>query len=180
MNAAYTIWNEPLQNLCQARSSFYRTLVVSLLEDFCSLPRVEPARDSVKQATYHWLEYLLISPEWASPNRSFVFKDLRREVMESCLLNPLLWTHKLANLMLESGDEQFRKDWMGMYKASIASDREENIPKEQEDGDVGNVDDTMDVTEPESDTKHNGPANPVNAGGWRLWEGPWVPRPIGQ
>jgi ribosomal biogenesis protein LAS1 len=172
MKAGYAIWDEPLQELCETRPSFYRTLTMALVEDLSSFPTVDPAHDSVKEATFHWVQHLLASQEWASNNRTFVIGDLQREVMETCLLNPFLWTHRLARVVLDDGDDQFREDWFGMYNVSISgkSETEEHDQESnKENSNSGDV--SMNTTEPDSG---------INRGGWKPWKGEWAPRPIGK
>jgi hypothetical protein len=146
---------------------------MALVENLSSFPTVEPAHDSAKEATFHWVQHLLTSQEWASNNRIFVLGDLRREVMETCLLNPFLWTHRLARVVLDDGDDQFREDWIGMYNVSIGGKSEtEEHDQESNKENNNNGDVSMkDTTEPDGDIKQ---------GGWKPWKGEWTPRPIGK
>jgi ribosomal biogenesis protein LAS1 len=179
MTAGYVIWDDPLQKLCIKRIPFYKSIVMTLMTELGSPTQTEPEADAEKEAIFHWLEHLLISTQWTRERKSyFVIEDIRPEIMELCLLYPTLWSQRLAKVLLKNGDEEFRRDWTDMHNASASTNNLLDSSTRQ--NETGSKDTEMiDIDESKGNTILSYSDTPSSIGGWRLWDGPWTPRPIG-
>ena len=178
MNAAYMIWDEPLQKLCDERTMFYKSIVMSLLGELGSSFSAVPDEDVGKEASFHWLKHLLTSTKWKSERSAvFALRDLRTEIMEFVLLNPSIWSFRVAEMLLQNEDERFRQDWTAMYNASKISSNQRPLSASQSETHPEDID--MVDAVPSKETNLGILDSPLTNGGWKLWEGSWTPRPIG-
>jgi hypothetical protein len=70
---------------------------------------------------------MLFAEEWAAVRSHALHDDLPYRdhwnrlyslVMEECILHPMVWTYRLAEQLLENGDEAFRVLWERFYVSS--------------------------------------------------------------
>jgi hypothetical protein len=167
------IWDEPLQTLCRECTLFFKSLVITLMTDLCTLKGTEPEDDREKQAQFAWMIRLLTSPKWLDQRTAlFAIEDLRPGLIEVCLLNPCIWSQKLARVLLDNGDKMFRRDWTDIYNVFVMTSERDNAQVIEPGGQVAGMNDMSSPTGIE-------PTQYLKAGGWKLWDGPWTPRPIG-
>jgi hypothetical protein len=182
MNAAFLIWDKLLRKLTEQRPSFFESLVRSMQTVLDASLSSMPDSPWEQDAIYQWQWHLLSSKKWNNAQlRFWQVEDLPSQLIEACFLNPNPNTQQLAKLLLEQGDGDFRRNWTALYNASFGvdlpegNDRDDEDETEDEDGDEemedGGLESSL-VVDSDSDAEHAGR-------GWKLLEGPWIPRPIG-
>jgi hypothetical protein len=199
MKAAALIWDTLLQKIATSRASFYTALVNRLLDELMKPSAADPNFDTTKSAIFRWLVHLLSAREWEAI--SVTQNDLKTQIVEASLLSPAAWTHKLAKEIIERADHNFRELWAPLYAASLFATSmedpetlhgprmfdEDKKEKEDEIADVamGDEYEPVDARRNASVTVVHAPGQKTNTAnvptdrGWQLWEGGWVPKPIG-
>jgi hypothetical protein len=165
MNTAFRFWNANLQDMSAKMPRLYRLLLLELQDSLARPNNLDPETDTGKQAIYMWIENLLLSPSWLQFRSTINMNDIYAQLIESNLLSPTVWTHRLSKVLLENSNDAFRQDWKSQYQASIG-----NLDTE---GAIQEADDSP-LFQAESTNQHQ------QNGGWRPYEGVWTPRPIGQ
>ena len=178
MNAAYLIWDDPLQRLCRERIPFYKSIVMALAAKLSTVAHTKSESDTENEAIFFWLEHLLLSTQWTNERGTFfAVEDFRPEIMEHCLLHPSVWSQRLAKYLLKSGSEEFRRDWADMYNASNINISHQELFRMQKGASTKGIE-SADSLESKQEPISNYPDS-LAMGGWKLWHGPWTPRPIG-
>jgi ribosomal biogenesis protein LAS1 len=202
MIAASLIWDGLLQTITTSKPKFYSSLINRLLEELIKPSATDPNFDKDKSALFQWLVHLLCSREWEAI--CDFQDDLKTHVTETSLLSPTVWTHKLAKAIIDRADEGFRELWAPLYEASIfggaievaglpgdltvhdkaMQDKETHaVADEETDDERGGAGISLSSTISLVDVGVSGPTatltNISTDRGWRLWEGGWVPKPIG-
>ena len=152
---------------------------MALMAELGSLTHTEPENDTEKEAIFFWLEHLLISTQWTTERKTFfAMEDFRPEIMEQCFLYPSVWSQTLAKTLLKTGGEEFRRDWTDMFNASnISIDHQESF--EMQIGTSSKDTEMTDILESKQTPVSSYSDSQPTTGGWKLWHGPWTPRPIG-
>jgi hypothetical protein len=177
MNAAFLIWDKLLLKLTEQRPSFFESLLRSIQTALDSSFHMSSDSTLEKDIIYQWQWHLLSSKKWQSSQQHFwQSEDFPSELIEACYLNPNPWTQQLAKLLLGQGEDDFRQNWTAMYNASFGV----NPPEEIERNDRDDEDEKMGDTEQESPLAVDSDSDVEHSGcGWKLLDGPWIPRAIG-
>jgi hypothetical protein len=205
MKPAYLIWDDLLQTIAEKRRSFCSVLSEGLLNGITrhSMGRGDGFQ---KEALLQWLLHLFATLSWKKAWDSS--DDLSTTIMETCITHPGNWSKKLARAMLDIADDGFKDQWQPYFETSFLDisgsedDASLNIDSQyNQDPNFKASTETDDQTSrvacpqtrahhlrrsekvhkseamsPET-TKYVGEPKPGS--GWRLWEGGWVPKPIG-
>lgn len=168
MATAFRFWDSDLlllaaqlQRTVRPNTLFCNHLLLafqsSLVEDSVLVPETDPG----KRCTFLWIEHLLTSGTWKSHQEVAHARETYEQLMESCLGCPGFWTHKVMKLLLDAGDQDFRRRWTRSCRASGAA-----VDLADSDTPPEDVEDTVAID--------------VVEGSWRPYQGIWTPRPIGQ
>lgn len=193
MKPAYLIWDGLLLAIAAKRRLFYSMLANSLLTGVTG-DSVRTDDGFRKGALFQWLRHLVTTPSWQKAMGSS--DDLRTTIMECCLTNPGSWSKTLARAVLDDSDKDFRDQWHPFFETSfldVLEPYDEAPPPPSLKGNNLNkaVDHKANTRSMDASTipHKNQPApsettekktSIVKArSGWRLWEGGWVPKPIG-
>ncbi|OAL46715.1 Las1-domain-containing protein [Pyrenochaeta sp. DS3sAY3a] len=130
--------------------------------------------DAVKEGMYEWLVHVLLSDAWKSARQNWR-GDLVQSVLEKCLVEPGVWSLKLARAIVDRGEGVGdREAWRAVLDA--AGDEEMDMDDGNKDGggseDVEMIETAKPVTLETEKTKEKtqGPQKVL---------GLWRPRPIG-
>jgi len=201
MKPAFLIWDKLLQTVAANRQSFQTVLVESLLNGVTHVSPFDVDDDHEKSALLQWLLHLVTTSSWHTAR--FSSDDLRTTIMETCLLTPGFWSNKLASAVLRVSDSEFKELWEPLIEVSVldGSDPTGDITVSSEDassptntperrsqvgdqsfGDASHASDEIKSTyknHPLSLKTKKEAASAKRGSGWKLWEGGWVPKPIG-
>jgi len=189
--------------IANGKPQFYTSLVNVLLEGLVKPSGMDPNHDYIKGPTYQWLVHLVTSQKWGATCESQ--GDSQTLIIETSLLNPTTWTHRLAREILRRADEDFRQLWAPLHEASVSSEfvgeddlsparpvdnsQSASNPKRKRDAVVERENEISNKSprftragaiatiEPSGPTSGRQESYPDR--GWRLWEGGWVAKPIG-
>jgi ribosomal biogenesis protein LAS1 len=187
MNAAFVIWEKLLRKLTEQKPNFFESLIRGLQTALDALSHTKPDSAPEQDAIYQWQWHLLSSKKWNdSQQRLWQTEDLPSELIEACFLDPNPNTQQVAQLLLNRRDDDFRRNWTALYNASFGVDlpkeierRDKDDEDEAEDEDE-EKDEEMGDAELESSLVLDSDSDAEHAGrGWKLLEGPWIPRAIG-
>ncbi|KAJ9658560.1 rRNA-processing protein las1 [Coniosporium apollinis] len=186
MTGAFLVWNGLFTVLALRLDSFLEALVLHLVNRLIGPSDFNADEDALQEAMYKWVSNMLLFPRLAT-----TFRNLKTSVIETCILNPDVWTLRLAEELIHYSDKDFRGQWLPALEAcKLASGDSEDEQMADVDRSVhvtsvagnGGGDSTEEaaVTDaskgqfPPSDSlaKHTRP-------GWHLWPGFWLPTPIG-
>jgi ribosomal biogenesis protein LAS1 len=178
MKAAFLIWHEPLNHFMNRSFSFYTQLLTALQDRLLDLSSTLEAHISEGNAVLEWIVNLLTNKNWSISEA--VRQDALDEVMEFCLLNMSLATAKLSGQLLSQRDPDFRSTWArlcenAMLAAAIAP-LDENIFLSNNSSEVQASSSSSSYSEEQGISDRDGEST---AGGWKLLQGVWTPRPIG-
>ncbi|KAE9962368.1 hypothetical protein BLS_000424 [Venturia inaequalis] len=192
MKPAYVVWDDLLQTIAAKRPSFYSTLIENLLNGI-SLNSVNPEDEVRKRALVQWLLHLMTVNSWQKSLRPS--EELRSTILERCVTHPDSCSKRLARAVLDKSDKDFQDQWEPYFEISfldIDSEDDEAPPPRhgQSDKPGKHFDHKPNMARPESSIgprKHRPLASDIpneapvlkEVGGWRLWEGGWLPKPIG-
>ncbi|QDS77169.1 hypothetical protein FKW77_001767 [Venturia effusa] len=196
MKGAYLIWDGLLQTIAAKRRLFYSTLTEGLLNRMT--PDSMTAEDgTLKEAPYQWLLHLVTATSW---QKYLQHSDsVRTAIVERCITHPDVWSKRLARLIIDGSDNDFQEQWEPYFESSfldVKSEEDKATPPRH--GQNNNIDeitamsldhkpygpslntpiDLRNDRDFPSDLKHETPSVKAESG-WRLWEGGWLPRPIG-
>jgi ribosomal biogenesis protein LAS1 len=206
MKPAFLIWDRVLQAIAVSRQACYPTLLSSMLDQITEAPGVDGPTKSKKNALLQWLVHMLTSASWVAISQPS--EHVNTNIMESCLLNPNIWTQKLAKIILDRSEEDFQRLWGPMYEASLLDAQDslvDTLPTENSIGKTHQAGTTFLEADIDDETSNRMVLLPdyspsVNSrdfnstlvsipqshnfnfnegSGWTLWEGPWIPKPIG-
>lgn len=204
ITVASLIWDVLLQAITKSKSTFYISLVNQLLEELIKPSAMDANIDDFKSAIFQWLVHLTTAKGWKKV-ASVSQHDLQTQIAETTLLTPSVWGHKLVKAIVDRADEEFRELWGPLYEASTFDEPTEEMPLpsdgpktnlSESDIETSSANSDLDMDDERShDTVPSKKARlQINAGktspqvptakrtsecGWSLWEGGWVPRPIG-
>lgn len=193
MKPAYLIWDDLLQTIAAKRPSFYSALTETLLNGIThdSMNTDDEIR---KRALVQWLLHLMTTTSWQKSSRPS--EELRRTIVERCVMHPNSWSKRLARVVLDDSDHSFQKQWNPYFETSffdIESEDDEAPPPRHGRSDklakssdhklnIPRLDSSIEPRKHRLFASNNIPnkAPTLEAeSGWRLWEGGWVPKPIG-
>jgi len=162
--------------------------------------------DYQKRALLQWLLHIVTTSSWHTAR--FSLDDLPTTIMEACLITPGFWSNKLAKAILNLSDNEFKQLWEPLLEVSFFNGRgavdnplsslsevssrdtslvtrigAENMLSRnahQQEMSQG-LDDAVSShsTGPMYVQTEEMGATPTRASGWKLWEGGWIPKPIG-
>jgi hypothetical protein len=194
MKAAYLIWDKLLQDLVDRRHNLYIAIVTRLQAELDSPTQIDPTSDPEKDAIFQWLSHLFTSKKWihTKGGRSS-HESLSAEVMENCLMSPNTWSKKLGKVLLDHSNDVFRQNWTAIYNASFDESLSEEHDQEMESSDYIALDEEDDEAISDQDLGMTDyitgtgikaenvdlDVHPERRNGWKLLDGPWIPRPIG-
>lgn len=198
MKAAYLIWDVLLQTIAAKERLFYSTLTESLLNGITQ-DSDDTADGFRKRALLQWLLHLLTSTSWQKSQYSS--DELRSTIMERCITHPDSWSKSLARAVLDGSDNNFQEQWEPYFETSFLdvesegeAEDEAPPPRSRQSNNFDEPTKTSDhkpnirsldtSTEPRknrilpSEIKSKAPSVRESSG-WKLWEGGWLPKPIG-
>lgn len=198
MKAAYLIWDVLLQTIAAKERLFYSTLTESLLNGITQ-DSDDTADGFRKRALLQWLLHLLTSTSWQKSQYSS--DELRSTIMERCITHPDSWSKSLARAVLDGSDNNFQEQWEPYFETSFLdvesegeAEDEAPPPRSRQSNNFDKPTKTFDhkpnnrsldtSTEPRknwkvpSKIKSKAPSLRESSG-WKLWEGGWLPKPIG-
>lgn len=190
MAGAFVVWNGFLTALALRLDKFLETLVLHLVNYLVRPSDSNAENDALHEAMYKWVLDMFL---WRSLERDhrITVRNLKRSVVETCILNPDVWTIRLAGELIQFSDEDFQEQWLPALEAcklsfgdpededmaDVDSSVHMNSVASNGDGDFTEEARVADVSEEkfapsDSVAKHTRP-------GWHLWPGFWLPTPIG-
>lgn len=177
MKAAFLIWQDALTHFARHELSFYTDLLEALQSHLMEL--LSSTSDVGHISTVEqWIVYLLTDHSLALAIPKTVRQDALNDTMEFCLLNTSPATARIADKLLFQGDREFLATWSRLFETSIVPSN--TSPKQQDVATMQGIVEGLD-TDLDEDSEHEASAKikTVNAGGWKLLQGVWTPRPIG-
>ncbi|KAL9096885.1 MAG: hypothetical protein Q9165_000849 [Trypethelium subeluteriae] len=208
MTGAFTIWDPLLLDLAsKLPRSFLPTLLTSLLDQLTPSATSGSGldSDSSHDASHAWILHILTSGAWADVRRRRRdAEELQILVMRACLLGPGHWTRRVAQGVIEEGDEEVRRTWEPLFTESLPVGGEGESVEEGESGgmisglrgrsieadsmevevEIGMESRLLSLTGPgvdlsEDESNEAREEEEQKVRGWKKWEGPWKSKPIG-
>lgn len=132
--------------------------------------------DAVKEGMYEWVLYILQSEAWED-ERSHSGAELVQALLEKCLLEPGVWSLKLAGAILDGGEGvRDREAWRAVLDAA---GNEDMLMEDVEGGVVSEDVDMIETARPVSLGAGKSQVKKEKIQGPQKVLGLWRPRPIG-
>ncbi|TID19092.1 Las1-like protein [Venturia nashicola] len=188
MKPAYLIWDDLLQTIAAKRPSFYSTLTERLLNGITH-DSVNTEDEIRRTALIQWLHHMTTTSSWQKYWRPS--EELRSTILERCITHPDSWSKRLARALLDGSDNNdFQEQWEPYFETSFldvdSEDHEAPPPRyDLSNNSANNVNHKPNMPSmPEEPRKHPSDIKDMVSihkadKGWRLWEGAWLPKPIG-
>lgn len=180
MSGALLIWTPFLLAFTSSSAPLIpiSTLLTQLFRCMAGAPFAAASEaDAVKEGMYEWLVHVLLSDAWKGARQGWR-GDVVQSVLEKCLVEPGVWSLKLARAIVDGGEGvEDREAWRAVLDA--AGDEEVDMDDVKKDGsgpeDVEMIETAKPVTvgTETSETKKEKTQGPQKVLGL------WRPKPIG-
>ena len=189
MDEMYSLWDSLLMKLTIHQELFLILLVEEMVTRICSPSVMDIKIDTYRESTTMWLEHILATDEWTTAIKRG--KLSYSSILSMCLKSPNHWTIYLASRIIGTPSckeakaiysERVAKavaEQAGPLHSIITTISLENLdqllPSERA---WLNTKEGLQEQDKASQASKDSVLNTEN-GGWQVWRGTWVPRPIG-
>lgn len=119
MDGAYLIWDELLRKIAFHQRLFLRTLVEHMTVIIVQPSRLNVRLDTIREAACQWLIHIFTASAWVAWTKRHDLDELRTLVVEACIMNPNLWTHRVIRPLIDNADDVLKSLWAPLYNDSL-------------------------------------------------------------
>lgn len=186
INTAFQLWDILLIRLATSNAALLPALLDNLLQQSSSATGASTGEESPEQeSAYLWLHHILLGPgPWTRYRACRAPPELLR-ILKSAIMSNTHWALKLAKGIIGAHSDfhdyaDLIDDAEGVTEWHLAGDDEPSEVLNDADDAGDDMVDPKDIPSELNDQQIDAEDSDDEGGtGWVLWQGPWIPKPIG-
>lgn len=190
MDEVFPIWNSLLKLLSSQQERFLALLVDEMAISIISPSLMDVTIDTYREVITMWLTHIFTAEKWAAPIKRVKLDE--NSIIPTCLQNPNHWTLKLTSALFDAPGHKRLKDVYGKRISKAVAEHAESkepiirtISTENYGGLLPSHRAWLETEEGLNEQARivqedaGGLDEDPEGGGWEMWKGTWVSKPVG-